>query len=74
MRPGKWIDELIESVGEFVSLETVDGVMREGRISGFTYRSFIFNGDEVQLPIEIEVNGDPNDRIPIDRIATFDIE
>jgi hypothetical protein len=74
MKPGNWIDKLVESVGEFMSLETTDGILREGRISGFTYRSFILNGDEVQLPIEIEVNGDPSDRIPIDRIAKIDLE
>lgn len=74
MKPGNWIDRLVDSVGEFMSLETTDGLMREGRISGFTYRSLLLDGEEVQLPIEIEVNGDPSDRIPIDRIAKINLE
>ncbi len=68
MTPGKWIDELINSEGEFMHLETTDGVNREGKISGFTYREFALNGEQVSFPVEIEVNGDPSDRIPLFRI------
>ena len=74
MRPGQWIDTMVQSVGRYMRLETTDGVTREGKITGFTYRSFKLNGSEADLPTEVEVNGDPNDRIPLDRIEFMDID
>jgi len=73
MKPGEWVDTILDSTGEFMRLETSDGVRREGKISGFTYRTFKLNGQEVKWPTEIEVNGDPNDRIPLDRVAHMTI-
>lgn len=71
---GQWIDELVGSVGEFTDLETTDGVRREGRISGFQMKKMVFNGIDVDIPIEVELNGDPNDRIPISRIGKINIK
>jgi hypothetical protein len=73
MRPGEWVDKLLASVDEYMRLETTDGVKREGRISGFTYKKFELDGDEVLWPIELEVNGDPTDRIPLARIGKINI-
>ena len=73
MMPGKWIDTLTTSINEFMRLETTDGVHREGRITGFTYRKFEINGDIAELPIEIEINGDPSDRVPLDRVLRMTI-
>lgn len=73
MGPGKWIDTMMDSIGEFMRLETTDGVSREGKITGYTTRKFKLNGKVVELPTEVEVNGDPNDRIPLDRIEFMDI-
>jgi len=74
MKPGKWIDDLIDSVGEYMFLETTDGVHRKGKITGFTFRDFVLNGEVARIPIEVEVNGDPTDRIPLDRVAEMTIE
>lgn len=71
---GKWIDEMLDSIGKFFVAETTDGINREGKITGFTYRSFKLNGKMVELPIEIEINGDPNDRLPLDRINHMSIK
>ncbi len=73
MKPSRWIDEMVDSVGEFMRLETSDGVQREGKITGFTYREFELNGKTVSFPIEVEVNGDPTDRIPLDRVDRMTI-
>ena len=73
MKPGRWVNEVMDSVGRFFVLETTDGVKREGTISGLACREMIFNGDKVQMPIEIEVNGDAGDRIPLDRLYYLNI-
>jgi hypothetical protein len=70
---GKWIEELINSVGEYIRLETSDGIQREGRISGFAMRHILFNEVDVDIPIEIELNGDPNDKVPLERINKINI-
>ena len=72
-RSGNWISRLIESVDKNMNLETVDGVSRGGRISGITFRKFTFNEREQQVPEEIELNGDPNDRVPLDRILWINV-
>jgi len=73
MTPGEWIDEMGKSEGQFMRLETTDGTFRSGRISGFAYKSFLLNGKQVKWPIEIEVNGDPNDRISLDCVQKMSI-
>ena len=70
---GEWIAKLLTSVGSYANLMTTDGIERGGRITGFALRSFVFNGKRIDVPIEIELNGDPNDRIPLDRISQLDV-
>jgi hypothetical protein len=69
----KWIDKLLASVNHYINLSTTDGIDRDGRISGFVMRSFVFNGQKIDVPTEIELNGDPNDKISLDRIASMDV-
>lgn len=69
MSPGKWIDELIDSIDKFVWLETTDGLERQGKITGYSTRKFTLNGKTVHIPIDIELNGDTGDRVPLDRVA-----
>lgn len=68
-----WMIELIQSIDKYAYMETLDGIHREGRITGFTCRTFRYNGNDVDVPIEIEINGDPMDRIPIDRLAKINL-
>jgi hypothetical protein len=73
MAPGRWIEQIVKSVGKNFALETTDGVTRQGKVTGLTHKSFMLNGVLVDMPVEIEVNGDPNDRIPLDRLLTLKI-
>ncbi len=70
---GAWIDELVNSTGQYVRLETRDGVVREGRLSGLGSRTLVWNGKPVEILEEIELNGDPFDKIALDRISTFEL-
>lgn len=67
-KPSKWIDALVEGVGSHFWLETTDGVERQGRITGFGTRQIEVNGETVEWPETIEVNGDTMDAIPLDRV------
>lgn len=67
-KSGNWIERLVNSVDRNMNLETIEGVQRGGRISGFTFRKFWFNNREQHVPTEIEINGDPNDRVDVSRI------
>jgi len=69
-----WIEHLLGAVNSFVQLETSDGIRREGRLSGFQLRTMQFNGFDVDVISELELNGDPMDRIPFDRIAKIHIQ
>ncbi|MGW8177314.1 MAG: hypothetical protein ACWGQW_00735 [bacterium] len=70
---GKWIDELVHNVGQFIRLETSDGIDREGRLSGLKSRSIKWNGEEVEIITELELNGDPYDSVPLDRISELEL-
>lgn len=70
---GKWIDELVRNVGQFIRLETSDGIDREGRLSGLKSRSIKWNGEEVEIITELELNGDPYDSVPLDRISELEL-
>ncbi len=68
-----WMDELVDSIDRQIDLETTDGVRRTGKITGFEFRCLEANGTKIDIPLDIELNGDPNDRVPIDRIGTLSI-
>ncbi len=70
---GAWIDELVESTGQYVRLETRDGVRREGRLSGLGSRTILWNGKSVEILEDVELNGDCFDKIALNRIATFEV-
>ena len=74
MRMGNWIDSLCDNVGSYLDLETTDGVKREGKLTSMTFRQFVLNKRKVNIPDEIEINGDPTDKIPISRIMTMNID
>lgn len=73
-RKGKWIDDIHAATGKFFVLQTRDGVDREGRITAIRCRSFKFNGEEVEIPTELELNGDQSDTIPLERIANIEVK
>ncbi len=70
---GLWIDELVHTIGQYIRLETTDGIVREGRMSGLQSRQLRWNGEPVEILTELELNGDPFDRVPLDRIAILEV-
>ncbi len=73
MKMGNWINELEKSLGKNISFETRDGVIREGKLTGFTTRKVIFNESTVYVLTEVELNKDAMDRTPFDRIDKMEI-
>jgi hypothetical protein len=73
-KPGAWIDVVASSVGKFIHLETHDGVFREGKLTGLRMREIHLNGEEVEMPIAVELNGDPSDYIDFGAIFRFDVD
>lgn len=65
---------LLGAVGRFITLETNHGAVRQGRLSGWTCRTLKINGVDVELPIELELNGDPYDRVSLVDIKILDIQ
>ena len=74
MQLGNWVDSLYNSIGRYLNLETTDGVKREGKLTSMTFNQFVLNEEKVNIPDEIEINGDPTDKIPISRIAKMSID
>jgi hypothetical protein len=65
---------MLNSVGRFIHLETRDGSVREGKLTGFTLRSFKLNGEDVDWPTHLELNGDPHDLIKLEMVAKLSID
>jgi hypothetical protein len=74
MKAGAWIEQMLKSVNKFMRLETTDGARRSGKITGFTYKVIILNEQRVKWPIELEINGDPSDRVSLDTVKTLTID
>lgn len=72
-RPNWMMDRVLESVGKYINLETSDGVRREGKLSGVSMSSMTFNGAQVDIPTELELNGDPSDIVELARIRILNI-
>ncbi len=75
-----WMINLEGLVGRNVWLETVDGIQREGKISGAKYKELTISDRGIEyadvkcmLPVHIELNGDVNDFIEFQRIRTFEL-
>jgi len=70
---GGWIDTMVENVGNHITLETTDGVVREGRMTGLSSQSLLWDGSPVEILTEVELNGDPYDTVPINRIKSIEL-
>lgn len=73
-KPGMWIDQLSEAVGKNIHLETMEGVFREGKLTGLRMRDIEMNGKAVDYPEAIELNGDPTDYIDFILIRRITID
>lgn len=70
---GAWIDTVYEGVGKFANIETNEGVTRSGKLTGIRTRTIDFNGEKVEIVVEVELNGDPTDTLFIHSLSKFNI-
>lgn len=68
------IIHLLQSVGKPIRLETHDGVDRQGRCTAVICRNLVLNGEDVDIPVEVVLNGDIHDAIALSRVAKLDID
>ena len=69
-----WFEEVMDSVGRLCTMETVDGARRSGKITALRMKNIYFNGEKQEFPISVELNGDPTDCVPLDRLASLSIQ
>lgn len=72
--PGRWIDDIMDSVGCFVHLETRDGISREGELSGLKTLEIEMDGEVREFPVAIELNGDSYDEINLISLQRITID
>ncbi len=68
---GDWLAELQDLEGQYIWLETMEGVRREGQLSKIAVREVEFNDRKVALPAGLELNGDHFDTVPFQLIRRF---
>lgn len=71
---GLALTKVLDAVGKAIHLETVDGSYREGRLSGLETRAVSLNGQLIDWPLALELNGDPGDLINFEHIKALQIE
>jgi len=72
MRAGLFFEALERLLETTIDIETKAGVFRTAKITGFTHSEITFGRSKVELVQEIELNGDPSDRIPITEIVRIE--
>lgn len=70
---GQWIDDLHSAVGDYIRIETFEGINRGGKLSGIRTRTIEFNGEKQDVPTELELNGDPTDTVNISSLVKISI-
>jgi hypothetical protein len=71
---GNTIVMLLDALGCHIHLETVSGVLREGKLTGWSCNTVRVNGKDCPLPHTLELNGDPTDVIAINTIRSIVID
>lgn len=66
-----WIVKLDTWVGRTCEIETTDGCYRKGEITGLQLNVLDINGRIVYLPVSVELNNDPTDRLEFHRFKAF---
>jgi len=78
-RTWKWYIDLRKLIGRRCRIETSDGAIRIGRISGINMHQIITNGTSrptitLNLPIDLEIDGDSSDKIEFRRIKRIKVQ
>lgn len=71
---GTNIARLLLATGGWIHVETRYGTIREGRLSGWTLATIEINGVDTQLPLALELNGDPADTIRLVDVVKLDVD
>lgn len=71
---GAWIDQIFGAIGSYVHLETSDGVIRSGRLTGLRTKNIKFNGAPQEVVTEMELNADPADCVPVAQLESIKID
>jgi hypothetical protein len=73
---GQWMEDiwLAAEAKKNVRMETSEGVVRSGRLTGIRTRVMEFNKSYEDFPVELELNGDPTDTVPIYRLKKLSID
>lgn len=64
----QWDIGITDMVGLFVHLETRDGSIREGKITGVDTESVVINGERYEIPVSFQLNRDVQDIIEFRQI------
>lgn len=73
MKSGKFFDALEKAINKYAEFETSIGTIRGGKITGFTHMRIKFNKSYVDIIDEIELNGDPSDRISVKELVRLEL-
>jgi hypothetical protein len=71
---GRWLDEIAKAVGNHIVLETGAGSRRSGKVTALRLKEIWFNGEKVQFPYAVELNGDPADVVAIEGCYKIEIQ
>lgn len=63
----EWNMNLQPMVGKKVRIETIEGHVREGKLTAIRTSTFLLNGETVGIPTEAELNAE--DAIPFQQIT-----
>jgi len=69
-----WTIELDSLLDRHAHLETEDGMLREGRITAIRTRTITLAGETIEVPVAVELNGDPRDLVEFLRLKSVDIQ
>jgi len=58
-------------IGQYVQVETSDGVYREGKITGVDFFDFFVGEETWRLPVTIQLNNDSTDRIDFKQLRAM---
>jgi len=61
--------KLMMMVGKTIELETLDGAYRSGTLSGFKWFTVMVDGEGVDVPDALYLNGETSDDVSWNRMA-----
>lgn len=67
------VSQLANCVGRNVWFETIDGIIREGKITDLKTKELIFNNNKASLVTDLIINNDSSDVVHINHLAKIEI-